>query len=203
MKIKFDKLSLGLAASAFLLASSPVAFSAELGYLGSASGGAVRDPFGQCLRSADGDQIPECLPPVAEPEPQVMMISLAADANFDFDKSELKPPGKAAISQLVQDMQQVDVKSVDIVGHTDSIGTEAYNQRLSERRAQSAANYMAGEGVNPGLITTRGMGERQPIAPNRNPDGSDNPEGRAKNRRVDITVDAAKMEGMMQESMMQ
>ena len=200
MKRKLSQLSLGLATAAVLLAGAPVQ-AAELGYLGSASGGAVRDPFGDCLRSAGGDQIPECMPEMAAeppppppaPEPQVMMVSLAADANFDFDKSELKPAGKATLSQLAADMQPLDVRSVDIVGHTDSIGTEAYNQRLSERRAQSAADYLVSEGVNPSVITTRGMGETQPIAPNRNPDGSDNPEGRAKNRRVDITVDAQQM----------
>ncbi len=196
--MKLNKLSLGLAASALLLAGSPALVSAEIGYLGSASGGAVRDPFGVCLRSPGGAQIAECMPEVAapEPEPQVMMVSLAADANFDFDRSDLKPPGRAALSQLARDMEQVDVRSVDIVGHTDSIGTEQYNQALSERRAQSAAQFLAEQGVNPGLITTRGMGERQPIAPNTNPDGSDNPEGRAQNRRVDITVDAEQMESM-------
>lgn len=190
MKLKLNKLGLSLAASALLLASSPLVTAAELGYLGSASGGAVHDSYGQCLRSADGDKIPDCLPKVAaapKPQEQVMMVSLSADANFDFDKSNLKPAGKAALDKLAQQMRGVQVKSVDIVGHTDSIGTEAYNQKLSERRAQSAAKYLISDGVNSSLITTRGMGERQPIATNKTA------AGRAKNRRVDITVDAEKM----------
>ncbi len=189
MKLKISKLGLSLAASAFLLAATPSAFAADLGYLGSASGGAVKDPYGQCLRSADGDQIPDCLPKVAQAQPkeQVMMVSLSADANFDFDKYNLKPAGKADLSKLAQQLHGVKVKSVDIVGHTDSIGTEAYNQVLSEKRAQSAANYLVSEGVSPSVITTRGMGERQPIATNKTA------AGRAQNRRVDITVDADKM----------
>ncbi len=122
------------------------------------------------------------------------MISLAADANFDFDKYDLKPGGQAALQDLAQKMEQVEVAGIDIVGHTDSKGSEEYNQALSERRANAAANYLASLGTNPGLITTRGMGERQPIAPNTNADGSDNPEGRSKNRRIDITVDAKQMQ---------
>ncbi len=193
MQNKLSKLSMGLAASALLFAATPtMGFAQEPGYLGSASGGAVRDPFGVCLRSPGGAMIAECMPAVAtvEPEPSVMMMSLGADANFDFDRSNLRPEGQTALRNLAREMEQVQVRSIDIVGHTDSIGSEQYNQGLSERRAQSAANFLIAEGVNPNLITTRGESFRQPIAPNTTPDGRDNPSGRAQNRRVDISVDA-------------
>ena len=166
MKLKLSKISLTLAASAVLLGANPV-FSQELGYLNCGTGGAVKDPFGNCVRSPGGSPtLPECVgvavvePPQEVPAP--LVISLAADANFDFDKSDLKPAGMASLDKLVTDMQQVNVSSIDIVGHTDSIGTEAYNQGLSERRSASAANYLVQKGVNPGLITTSGRGELQP-----------------------------------------
>ena len=194
MKLKLSTVGLGLAASVVMLASASVVQAQEKTFLNCASGGAVRDPYGQCLLSPGGSVIPECLPAVAaapEPPPAGQIISLGADANFDFDRSELKPAGQQKLAQLAADMAPLQVNSVDIVGHTDSIGSEAYNQALSERRAKSAADFLVAQGVNPGLITTRGMGELQPIAPNTNPDGSDNPAGRAQNRRVDVAVDAS------------
>lgn len=193
---KLSQLSLGLAAATVLMISAPTIHAQET-FLNSASGGAVRDPFGNCLLSRGGSRIPDCLPPVAaeppppEPEPEVLIVSLDAGATFDFDRAELRPEGRAALDQLVADMQPLDVRSVDIVGHTDSIGTEEYNQGLSERRAESAADHLVMRGVNRGIITTRGESFRQPIAPNRI-DGRDNPAGRAMNRRVDITVDAVR-----------
>jgi len=119
--------------------------------------------------------------------PAPLVASLAADVNFDFDKSVLKPEGRAALDRLVTDMRQVEVRRVDLVGHTDSIGTEQYNQGLSERRAASVQTYLIDRGVNPALITASGRGELQPIASNATP------EGRAMNRRVDITVDAVRI----------
>lgn len=192
MKLKLSTIGLGLAASVVMLSGASVVQAQEKTYLNCAYGGAVRDPYGDCLLSPGGSVIPECGPEVVVvPDgPEVMLMSLGADVNFDFDKSELRPEGRQTLAQLASDMSQVQVNSVDVVGHTDSIGTEAYNQALSERRAQSAADFLVTQGVNPGLIATRGMGELQPIAPNTNPDGSDNPEGRAQNRRVDIAVDA-------------
>ncbi len=190
---KLSQLSLGVAAATVLMISAPTIHAQET-FLNSASGGAVRDPFGNCLLSRGGSPLPECLPPVVaepepEPEPQMLMVSLDAGANFDFDSATLRPEGQAALDRLAQDMRPLTVRSVDIVGHTDSIGTEEYNQRLSERRAASAADHLVQRGVNPAVITTRGESFRQPIAPNRI-NGRDNPEGRAMNRRVDIMVDA-------------
>ena len=137
-----------------------------------------------CATGPKNEPPPPAPPPAPAPAP--LVLSLAADANFDFDKSELKPAGRASLDQLVSDMRQVNVSSIDIIGHTDSIGSEEYNQGLSERRAASAANYLVQQGVNPGLISTSGRGELQPIASNATA------EGRAQNRRVDIAVDATR-----------
>jgi OOP family OmpA-OmpF porin len=110
--------------------------------------------------------------------------TVSAHALFDFDKYVLKEQGKAELQRLDQVIksQGLAVKDIDVVGHTDSVGTEAYNQKLSERRAGAVRDYMVSEGVNPGLIDVMGMGESQPVASN------ETAEGRARNRRVDILV---------------
>lgn len=186
MMLKLNTIGLGLAAA--LTAGSVLA--QQETFVQCSSGGAVRDSQGDCVIAVGGAALPDCLPAVAAPTPapDVIAESLDARVNFDFDRDELRPEGRARLDQLVGAMSGKNAQSVDIVGHTDSIGSEAYNQGLSERRAASAANYMIGAGVNSGIVATRGAGELQPIAPNRNADGSDNPEGRAQNRRVDIAV---------------
>jgi OOP family OmpA-OmpF porin len=188
MTLKLSKLSLGIAASVVLLTAGSV-YAQDKTFVQCSSGGPVRDSQGDCVIAAGGSALPDCLPAVAAaPAPAVLARSLDARVNFDFDKSNLRPEGMAELDRLVGDMSAISVQSVDVVGHTDSIGSEAYNQGLSERRAASAADYMITKGVASTLIATRGAGELQPIAPNRNEDGSDNPEGRAQNRRVDIAV---------------
>jgi OOP family OmpA-OmpF porin len=188
MMLKFNKLSLGVAASVVLMASS-AAYALDT-FVQCSSGLPVRDSQGECVQSAGGAALPDCLPAVAAPTPAPTVIARSLDArvNFDFDRSELRPEGRAELDRLVSDMSGINATQLDAVGHTDSIGTEAYNQGLSERRANSVATYLTGQGVNPAIISARGVGELQPIAPNKNPDGSDNPEGRAQNRRVDIAV---------------
>ena len=79
---------------------------------------------------------------------------------------------------------------VEVAGHTDSIGTEQYNQGLSERRAKAVYDYLTAHGIDAGrLVGPHGFGESHPIAPNTNADGSDNPEGRARNRRTELNVE--------------
>ena len=185
MFLKGSKLGLSIAVSALLLSFGTAQAQDEGPFLQNSFGEPVYDSAGRCVITAGGAPLPDCLPaaaPEPAPVPEVSSLSLGADAFFDFDKSNLKPEGRDALSRLASDMAGANVQSVDIVGHTDSIGTEAYNQGLSERRAPSASDFMVSQGVNPGLITTRGMGELQPVAPN------NTPEGRAQNRRVDITV---------------
>ena len=199
MNAKLHKIKLGLAASVAIQAAIPMA-QAKDGKYGSIYavdpyGVIVRDPFGRCIRTPQWTpekDVPECGAPVvakAPPQKVVKDVSLGADTLFEFDKYNLKPTGKATLDELVTDMRQFDVNSIGVVGHTDSKGTEEYNQGLSERRAATVKNYLASQGVDPALVTAKGMGELQPVAPNTLPNGRDNPEGRAQNRRVEIKVE--------------
>jgi OmpA-OmpF porin, OOP family len=108
--------------------------------------------------------------------------------NFDFDKSNIKPEWAGVLDEAAGIMQERPEMSVMIEGHTDSKGTEPYNQKLSERRAQAVFNYFVDKGIGPSRMQTIGYGETRPIASNTQPDGSDNPEGRAINRRAELRV---------------
>ncbi|MGY0797882.1 OmpA family protein [Lysobacter sp. A286] len=109
--------------------------------------------------------------------------------NFDFDKSTLRPDAVAILSEAVQILQRYPDLKVEVAGHTDSKGTDAYNQSLSERRATAVYDYLSSNGVDASrMVGPNGYGESRPIAPNTNPDGSDNPEGRAQNRRTELNV---------------
>ncbi|WMJ68000.1 OmpA family protein [Stenotrophomonas sp. 24(2023)] len=109
--------------------------------------------------------------------------------NFDFDKSNLRPDAVAILSEASEILKRYPDLRVEVAGHTDSKGTDAYNQKLSERRATAVYNYLTQQGVAASrLVGPIGYGKSRPIAPNTNPDGSDNPEGRAKNRRTELNV---------------
>ena len=101
---------------------------------------------------------------------------------FDFDKSNVKPEAAAILDRLVAFMNENKDKKAALAGHTDNIGTEAYNQKLSERRVNSVRDYVVKKGVDSGSISGQGFGESKPIADNKTK------EGRAKNRRVEIKV---------------
>lgn len=112
------------------------------------------------------------------------------DVLFAFDKASLTPDARVKIRNIAEVLNaQARGRPVAVEGHTDSIGSEAYNQRLSERRAETVAIGLESAGVSNQRIATRGFGERYPVAPNHNPDGSDNPTGRAKNRRVEVVIE--------------
>lgn len=109
--------------------------------------------------------------------------------NFDFDKATLRPDAVAILSEAAEILKRYPDLRVEVAGHTDSKGTDAYNQKLSERRAKAVYDYLVGQGVAASRLTGPiGYGESRPIAPNTNADGSDNPEGRAKNRRTELNV---------------
>jgi len=109
--------------------------------------------------------------------------------NFDFDKSKLRPDAVAILNEAIEVLKKYPELKVEVAGHTDSVGTDAYNQKLSERRAKAVYDYLTSNGVDAGrLIGPHGYGETRPIAPNTNPDGSDNPAGRAQNRRTELNV---------------
>jgi OOP family OmpA-OmpF porin len=101
---------------------------------------------------------------------------------FDFDKTAVKPDGAKILDRLIVFLKENSDKRVDLEGHTDSVGTDQYNQNLSERRAASVKDYLTTRGVAASRITTKGFGESKPIADNKTADG------RAKNRRVEIKV---------------
>ncbi|MFT4195895.1 outer membrane protein OmpA [Ottowia sp.] len=122
--------------------------------------------------------------PTPAPQPPVaaQKVTYAADAFFDFDKSVLKPEGRAKLDDLVSKIQGINLEVIIAVGHTDSIGSDAYNQRLSVRRAEAVKAYLVSKGIERNRIYTEGKGEKQPVADNRTA------EGRAKNRRVEVEV---------------
>jgi OOP family OmpA-OmpF porin len=109
--------------------------------------------------------------------------------NFDFDKSTLRPDAVAILNEAIEILKRYPDLRVEVAGHTDSKGTDQYNQALSERRATAVYDYLTSNGIDAGrLMGPTGYGESRPIAPNTNPDGSDNPEGRAQNRRTELNV---------------
>ncbi len=116
-------------------------------------------------------------------------IDMAADVLFDFNKANILPKAQEALKQAAEIIRQKSKGTVRIEGHTDSIGSDARNQRLSERRAESVKSwFIREEGLGNVSFTTQGFGASKPAAPNRKPDGSDDPEGRQKNRRVEIVI---------------
>jgi OOP family OmpA-OmpF porin len=121
-------------------------------------------------------------PTPTPPTPTTTKVTYAADALFDFDKSVLKPEGRAKLDDLASKIQGINLEVVIAVGHTDSIGSDAYNQKLSVRRAEAVKAYLVSKGIERNRIYTEGKGKTQPIADNRTR------EGRAKNRRVEVEV---------------
>ena len=121
--------------------------------------------------------------------PQQIKVNLSADLLFDFDKSDIKPAATPELAKVLTLLKSYPNADVLIEGYTDAKGSEAYNKTLSEKRATSVAQWLIGQGsLNGANIHTRGLGETNPVAPNTHPDGTDDPDGRAKNRRVEITV---------------
>ncbi len=121
-------------------------------------------------------------PAPAPQPPAATKVTYAADAFFDFDKSVVKPEGKAKLDDLVGKIKGVNLEVIIAVGHTDSVGTDAYNQKLSVARSEAVKAYLVSKGVEKNRVYTEGKGEKQPVADNKTA------EGRAKNRRVEIEV---------------
>ena len=177
------------------------------------AGAPVRDASGNCVQSS-GIEHPDCMPkkeapppaptapampaapaapaaptaPAAKPAPASVKqaVVIQADALFDFDKSVVRADGMKSIDAALAKLAGVDVEMVIATGHTDSIGTPAYNQKLSDRRAAAVKAYLVSKGIAAAKITTLGKGESQPVATNKTK------EGRQKNRRVDIEFKGVK-----------
>ena len=121
-------------------------------------------------------------PVVAPAAPVASKVTYAADAFFDFDKAVLKPAGKAKLDDVIAKVKDVNLEVIIAVGHTDSVGSDAYNQKLSMRRSEAVKAYLVSKGIEKNRVYTEGKGEKQPVADNKTKDG------RAKNRRVEIEV---------------
>ncbi len=121
--------------------------------------------------------------PAPAPAPAVASkVTYAADAFFDFDKAVLKPEGKAKLDDLVGKVKGINLEVIIAVGHTDSVGSDAYNQKLSIKRSEAVKAYLVSKGIEKSRVYTEGKGEKQPVADNKTG------EGRSKNRRVEIEV---------------
>ena len=160
-------------------------------YVIDARGVVARDSFGDCWRtgywspaaaaqdpngcSCDKDILPKevCEPKAAEAaaapaaaggvKPTGEKVTLAADALFDFNKATLRPEGKAKLDELADKAKQIKLEVIIAVGHADRIGGEAYNQKLSEKRAASVKEYLVSKGVEANRVYTEGKGKKQPV----------------------------------------
>ena len=121
-------------------------------------------------------------PEPEKPKPVAEKVTFAADVLFDFDKAVIKPEGKSKLDDISNKAKGVNLEVVIAIGHADSVGSDAYNQRLSVRRAESVKAYLSSKGIEANRVYTEGKGEKQPVAENKTADG------RAKNRRVEIEV---------------
>jgi outer membrane protein OmpA-like peptidoglycan-associated protein len=116
------------------------------------------------------------------------VISLPDHVLFDFDRHELRPEATPTLDRIAEAVDYFAPAPVRVAGHTDARGSTQHNQGLSERRARSVLDHLVGAGVDPDRLTAEGHGETRPVAPNQRPDGSDDPDGRARNRRVEVVI---------------
>jgi len=130
--------------------------------------------------------VPVAAAPIPEPAPPVrarlQSITLGADASFDTGKADLKGDGQAKLEQLVGKLKDVNFDAITITGHTDGVGSEVANQRLSLRRANAVKQYLSSHGIDATKIKTTGRGKTSPVADNKTA------QGRARNRRVEVVI---------------
>jgi OOP family OmpA-OmpF porin len=204
---KLNRVAIAIAAAAL----ATVAGAQEIHNWKSTGGDVWKNSVGQCWRDAswtpataapgcDGAIVPPA-PPAAKPAPAAApapapapapkpapapavasKVTYAADAFFDFDKAVLKPEGKAKLDDLVGKVKGINLEVIIAVGHTDSVGSDAYNQKLSIKRSEAVKAYLVSKGIEKSRVYTEGKGEKQPVADNKTG------EGRSKNRRVEIEV---------------
>lgn len=202
---QLNRVAIALAAAALATAAG----AQEIHNWKSSAGDVWKNSVGQCWRDASwtpATAAPGCdgaiVPPAPAPAPAPMAtpapakpapapvpapvvaskVTYAADAFFDFDKAVLKPEGKAKLDDLVGKVKGINLEVIIAVGHTDSVGSDAYNQKLSVKRSEAVKAYLVSKGIEKSRVYTEGKGEKQPVADNKTK------EGRSKNRRVEIEV---------------
>ena len=153
--------------------------------------GEIQVPTGPWQEPGD-IQIPKGIQAVKSVEESACLrrITVVGDALFDFDKSDLRSDAEETLVAAGPEIGKAGTGKLTITGHTDSKGSDAYNDQLSEARARTVRDWLGGKGFIPADTPFVGRGERQPVAPNENADGSDNPAGRQQNRRVEVEIDS-------------
>lgn len=219
--VSIKKSTIGLVVGAAMAALGSSAAYAVPGYLTDSSGKIWRNSYGECWKSGmwtPAMAIPECDPSlVKKPEPQKVVeaapapapvpvgpekpafekITLQAETLFDFDKSIIHPEGKQHLNtEVVTKMKQYpQVEAILVTGHADRIGTDAYNQSLSERRANAVKDYLVSQGIEAGRIQTAAKGESEPVVACTEIKGKENSKNKPliaclqPNRRVVVEVE--------------
>jgi outer membrane protein OmpA-like peptidoglycan-associated protein len=130
----------------------------------------------------------------ASPEPEGAVVEIPDEVLFDFDSAQLRPEAAEILDDIVEVMLLLEEAPAQVRGHTDNVGDDDYNLQLSLDRADAVAAYLVDAGIEADRIETEGLGSTEPVADNENPDGSDNPEGRALNRRVEVVLPTVDLE---------
>lgn len=150
--------------------------------------GEIQQPKGSWQKPGD-IQVPHGIQAIHTEQGQCEeRLSTVADALFDFDRATLNSAAEETLAALGPQIAQHGKHPVVVEGHTDSIGTDAHNQALSERRAAAVRDWLAARGYVAASTPIQGFGKRRPLVPNTRPDGSDDPAGRQKNRRVEVVI---------------
>jgi outer membrane protein OmpA-like peptidoglycan-associated protein len=154
--------------------------------------GEIQQPKGTWQQPGE-IQVPKGLQAIRTEEAKcTRRFLVGADALFEFDKATLTPDAEETLKVLVPLLAKAGKHPATVEGHTDSKGADAYNQTLSEKRALAVKDWLVAQSALASSTPTQGWGERRPVAPNAKPDGSDDPMGRQKNRRVEVLVDLCK-----------
>ena len=184
---------LGAATGAIIGAATgnPGAGAAIGGALGAVGGGLLGDQLQKREQvTTEQQQQIEQLKQLEARETERGVVVNLPDVLFEFGKADLTGEARTKVRSIADVLnEQAKNRRVAVEGHTDSIGSDAFNQKLSERRAENVANALESSGVSNQRVTIKGYGKRYPVAPNTNPDGTDNPAGRAKNRRVEVVIE--------------
>lgn len=195
--------SLALAACSGGEPADPATTEPTQGATTSAPSPTAEDTSPDAPRPTSAMTIEDVAPPMSDAEIRVAEIIVEFDGEvtdegtvltleepilFDFDSAELKTSSSDALDDIAEVLAYYEDAPVVIAGHTDSRGSDDYNRELSQDRADAVQDALADRDIDASRLTAEGRGSTEPVAPNENDDGSDNPEGRAQNRRVEVLV---------------